>query len=48
MKLITTALVLLSLAVVSPAYSATEQHNKMATCNKDATGKKGEERKAFM
>jgi hypothetical protein len=48
MKLITTALVLLSLAVVSPAYSATEQQNKMATCNKDATGKKGDERKAFM
>ena len=39
MKLITTMLVLLSLAVLSPAYSATEQQNKMVTCNKDATGK---------
>ena len=24
------------------------QQSKMATCNKDATGKKGDERKAFM
>lgn len=26
----------------------TPQQNKMATCNKDAEGKKGDERKAFM
>lgn len=26
----------------------TAQQGKMATCNKDATGKKGDERKAFM
>lgn len=26
----------------------TAQQNKMVTCNKDATGKKGDERKAFM
>ena len=26
----------------------TAQQGKMATCNQDATGKKGEERKAFM
>lgn len=26
----------------------TAQQNKMTTCNKDATGKKGDERKAFM
>ena len=26
----------------------TPQQTKMATCNKDATGKKGDERKAFM
>ncbi|MDB5945484.1 MAG: psiF [Ramlibacter sp.] len=26
----------------------TAQQSKMATCNKDATGKKGDERKAFM
>ena len=32
--------------VVSPAKTA--QQSKMATCNKDATGKKGDERKAFM
>lgn len=28
--------------------AATEQQNKMATCNKEATGMKGDERKAFM
>ncbi|MBH2011074.1 MAG: phosphate starvation-inducible protein PsiF [Xanthomonadaceae bacterium] len=33
-------------AVVAPA--KTGQQSKMATCNKDATGKKGDERKAFM
>ncbi|MFM7633095.1 MAG: PsiF family protein [Betaproteobacteria bacterium] len=32
----------------SGAQAATEQQNKMATCNKEATGKKGDERKAFM
>jgi len=26
----------------------TAQQNKMVTCNADATGKKGDERKAFM
>lgn len=33
-------------AVVSPAKTA--QQSKMTTCNKDAVGKKGDERKAFM
>ena len=33
---------------VATAHAATEQQNKMATCNKEATGKKGDERKAFM
>ena len=33
-------------AVVAPA--KTGQQSKMATCNKEATGKKGDERKAFM
>jgi hypothetical protein len=33
-------------AAASPAKSAQQQ--KMAQCNKDATGKKGDERKAFM
>ena len=41
-------------AAVSPAAATvappakTAQQSKMATCNKDATGKKGDERKAFM
>ena len=33
-------------AADTPAKSA--QQSKMTTCNKDATGKKGDERKAFM
>ena len=33
-------------AVVSPAKTA--QQSKMTTCNKDAAGKKGDERKVFM
>lgn len=28
--------------------AANSQQSKMATCNADATGKKGDERKAFM
>ena len=48
MKLVMTMMVLLGLSVLSPAFAATDQQNKMATCNKDATGKKGDERKAFM
>jgi hypothetical protein len=43
-----TALALLALLALNPAFAANEQQNKMATCNKDATGKKGDERKAFM
>ena len=41
-------------AAVSPAAATvaapakTAQQSKMAACNKDATGKKGDERKAFM
>lgn len=30
------------------ALAATAQQTKMGTCNKEATGKKGDERKAFM
>lgn len=30
------------------AHAATPQQTKMATCNKEATGKTGDERKAFM
>ena len=48
MKSIITALALLGLFALNSAFAASEQQNKMATCNKDATGKKGDERKAFM
>ena len=48
MKSIITALALLGLFAIDPAFAATEQQNKMVTCNKDAAGKKGDERKAFM
>jgi len=48
MKSIMTALALMGLLALNPAFAANEQQNKMATCNKDATGKKGDERKAFM
>jgi len=42
------------LALAIPAFSSfasaenTAQQNKMVTCNKEAEGKKGDERKAFM
>lgn len=41
---------ILALSIFATNYSiaATDQQNKMVTCNKDATGKKGDERKAFM
>ena len=42
------ALPLLSLNGAASAAEATAQQNKMKTCNADATGKKGDERKAFM
>ena len=48
MKLIITVVAMLSWAFIPVAEAATEQQNKMVTCNKDATGKKGDERKAFM
>jgi len=35
-------------AADAPAPAPTKQQSKMATCNKDATGMKGDERKAFM
>ncbi len=40
----------LSLGMVhsADAKAKTAQQEKMATCNKDAAGKKGDERKAFM
>jgi len=48
MKTILVAITILLTSVRGSAEAATEQQNKMATCNKEATGKKGEERKAFM
>ncbi len=48
MKFIITAIALLSWGFIPVAEAATEQQNKMVTCNKEATGKKGDERKAFM
>ena len=47
MKTLIAACALLGL-LINPALAANEQQNKMATCNKDAAGKKGDERKAFM
>lgn len=35
-------------APAAPAAEKTPQQSKMATCNKEAEGKKGDERKAFM
>lgn len=47
------AALLLASSLILPATSfaadgANSQQNKMAQCNKDATGKSGEERKQFM
>ncbi|WP_395007832.1 PsiF family protein [Undibacterium sp.] len=42
---------ILAIALICPiiiAQANTAQQSKMTTCNKDATGKKGDERKAFM
>ena len=47
MKTLIAACALLGL-LINPALAANEQQNKMATCNKDAAGKKSDERKAFM
>jgi hypothetical protein len=41
------SLVALTLTL-SISHAATDQQNLMGTCNKEATGKKGDERKAFM
>ncbi|MYM36982.1 phosphate starvation-inducible protein PsiF [Duganella sp. FT50W] len=38
----------LSLGAAAVAAEPTAQQNKMKTCNADAAGKKGDERKAFM
>ena len=48
MKKLLAAMLLLSSLVLHPALAANEQQNKMATCNKEAADKKGDERKKFM
>jgi len=51
MKSLITVLAVAALALTGVAAQAKEptaQQQKMATCNKEATGKKGDERKAFM
>ncbi len=50
MKHLLTAVTLVAV-FCAPAYAAdapTAQQSKMGSCNKDAVGKKGDERKAFM
>ena len=45
------SITVLALALIASGVGAAEtngQQTKMATCNKEATGKKGDERKAFM
>ena len=46
-KLLGIAALLLPIAFHS-AHAETDQQNKMTTCNKEASGMKGDERKAFM
>jgi hypothetical protein len=49
MKQLIAAVLLAAPIVFNPAFAQqTEQQNKMTSCNKEAAGKKGEERKAFM
>ena len=48
MKIIIAVFAMLFWSFCATAQAATEQQNKMVTCNKEATGKKGDERKAFM
>ena len=48
MKHILAVLLLAVPFCLNPALAATAQQTKMGTCNKEATGKKGDERKAFM
>ena len=48
MKALLGAVLLAVPVLINPAFAATEQQSKMTTCNKEAGGKKGDERKAFM
>ncbi len=42
------AALLLGGMLASPAFAANSQQDKMKACNTQATGKKGDDRKAFM
>ncbi|RRV09516.1 phosphate starvation-inducible protein PsiF [Pseudomonas sp. v388] len=50
MKMLGIAVMLVGLMLCNPGFAATEQQNKMTTCNADASAKalKGDERKAYM
>jgi len=48
MKKIFAAVVLLAPIAFHPAFAVTAQQEKMKSCNAEAKGKKGDERKAFM
>lgn len=45
---ITSVAIAAPLLMTAPAMAENAQQTKMAACNKDAAGKKGDERKAFM
>jgi psiF repeat len=48
LSLVTLGLALASGLAQAEEKARTPQQNKMAMCNKDATGKSGDERKSFM
>ena len=48
MKALTVIMLAFGMFTANCAMAATEQQNKMGMCNKEAAGKKGDERKAFM
>ena len=50
MKMLRVPFLMIGLLLCSQGFAATDQQNKMTTCNADATAKslKGDERKAFM
>ena len=48
MKIFAAAVALTLPKLLNPAFAATERQKTMRVCNKEAEGKKGDERKAFM
>ena len=48
MKQLSAVILFLVSIAFNPTFAATAQQEKMAACNKEATGKKGDERKTFM